>query len=533
MATAGQQIILEPELQPVPGQRLRRRDWTSWKVQKWVFAIVVGIYIVARFYRLAAVCLDGDEIFSVGVSRQSWGALTAAARSDSIHPPLFYYLLKIWMSIGNDSLLWVRSLPALFSVLSVLPVFLLAREFRLRPVEINGTLGLAAIHPFLLFYSQHVRMYSLLMLCALTSLWLFHRALKSGTRSVMVGRYVNLTLANTVLVYSHYYGWLVVGLECWYLILWKREHLSRAILSVAVTFAAFTPWLFLAAKSAYAKGGLGSNLEWIQKPRVGDLVWFFADLAGFSEFPEMGRRVVVALALLIVVTLWAAWVERRRLHTRHFAYMTRYLSFFLAGSVATAFFASRIMTSSVWGHRHLIFLAVPFLMMVVSAFRHLQARSVRWSGAVLCAAWACLVIQHHVKGDDKKTPFDSLVVQLLANEKASSGPIQLFSVDKYLHYPVWFYLETLKAGRTTGFAVPINDKDIGALAIEAARIEVKSNVSINEAKGAHFWVGYSSSWQQSSSPEALMIERGCRIGSDVKVRDRFHTSTIFPVWCDL
>jgi hypothetical protein len=531
LASVGKQIPVEPEGRPVPVTTARPSGWTTWEKQKWVFAAVAGIYIAARLYRLAAICLDGDEIFSVGVSQQSWRALTAAAGADSIHPPLFYYLLKLWMSVGNDSLFWVRLLPTLIAVISIVPAVMLARQFRLRPVEINATLGLAAIHPLLIYYSQHVRMYDLLMLSALTSLWLFHRAIRSGMRSNTAVRYVPLTLVNIVMVHSHYYGWLVVGLECVYLLIWKRAHWKRAAVSVAVTFAAFCPWLYVAAKYAIAKGGLSSNLEWIQKPTFGDLTWFFVDLAGFGDFPEIGPRAVTVLALLVIVTAGAAWWNRRRLHSRHFAYMTRFLAFFVLGSVAIAFFASRILRSSVWGHRHMIYLGIPFLMMVACAYFRLPSRLLRISGAVLCAAWAFLAIQHHIKGDDRKTPFDTLVIQLLDQEKTTSGQVRFFSVDKYLHYPIWFYLETLKAGHKTGFASPIVDADLGTLAAEAARIEVKSNASIYDAQGAHFWVGYTSAWDQATLPEAQMIQRGCRTGPDLKVRDRYHTATIFPVWC--
>jgi hypothetical protein len=462
----------------------------------------------------------------VGISQQSWSELTASAGRDSIHPPLFYYLLKLWMAAFGDSLFWIRLLPALFSVIAIVPTVLLARSLGLRPVEINGTLGLAAVHPFLIFYSQHARMYSLLMLCALMSLWLFHRAVKEG------GRYLPLTVWNIILVYAHYYGWLVIGLECLYVILWNRSQLKRAMLSAAITFAAFSPWLYVAAKYAYAKGGLGSNLEWIQKPALRDLVWLFAELAGFSEFPQMGSQVVNLMGLLVMVTLLAAWLNRRRLDSTHFLHASGYLLFFLAGSIATAFAASVLMRSSVWGHRHMIYLAAPFLMLIVTAFCRLQARALLWPGAALGMVWAGLVLHHHVKGDDKKTPFDTLVVELLALERATTGPVRLFSVDKYLHYPIWFYLETLKAGRKTGFAARIPDADRPALAADAARIEVKSNASIGDAQGAHFWIGYSSAWQQECPPEALMTRRGCRTGPDVTVRDRFHSITIFPVWCD-
>jgi hypothetical protein len=199
--------------------------------------------------------------------------------------------------------------------------------------------------------------------------------------------------------------------------------------------------------------------------------------------------------------------------------------------VGIAFGASYLTRSSIWGHRHMMYLAIPFLMMLAGAYSRLPARSVRVSGAVLCAVWAFLAIQHQWKGDDKKTPYDALVVHLLDEEKTTAGQIKFFSVDKYLHYPVWFYLETLKAGKRTGFAAPIQPADVPALGKEAARFEVKNNVPIADVKGSHFWVGYSSAWDRKVLPEEVMTQRGCRIGDDFQVRDRFHSMTIFPVWC--
>ena len=167
---------------------------TPWHVQRWLLLGVAAVYVAMRVYHGAAICMDGDEIFSVGVASHSWRGLMTAVGADSIHPPLFYFLLKLWISIGNDSLFWVRLLPTLFSTLAIVPMVLLGREFHLRPVVVNSAIGLAAIHPYLLYYSQHVRMYTLLMLCALTSLWAFHAAIRPNGRSyttkfaVQIGR---------------------------------------------------------------------------------------------------------------------------------------------------------------------------------------------------------------------------------------------------------------------------------------------------------------------------------------------------------
>ena len=373
-------------------------------------------------------------------------------------------------------------------------------------------------------------MYTLLMLCALTSLWVFHACIRPGKRSTTT-KFAILTLVNAVSVHAHYYGWMVIGLEFTYLILWKREYWKRMVVSSAVVLVAFIPWMLWVGKFIYAKGGLASNLEWIQKPDAGALAWFFVDLAGFGDFPSIGRQAVTGLALLVLAAGCIAWLERAKLHTGHFVYMARFLLYFVLGSVAVAFTASRLLPNSVWGHRHMVYLVFPMLMLVVAAYFQLNTLAVRITGGVLCAVWAGMVIQHHLRGDDKKTPFDLLVIRMLAQEADNPDSVRFYSVDKYLHYPVWFYLETLKAGKITGFAAPIRPADRPKLAIEAARIEVKNHIRIEDATGAHFWVGYSSAWQEKSSPEAIVTARGCRVGADVTVSDRYHSSTIFPVWC--
>jgi hypothetical protein len=502
----------------------------SWKVQRWVLLAVVCVYVAMRVYRGAAICMDGDEIFSVGVASHDWTGLLRAVGQDSIHPPLFYFLLKLWVAIGSDSLFWTRLLPTLFATLAIIPMVLLGREFQLRPVVITTTVALAAIHPYLLYYSQHVRMYTLLMLCALTSLWAFHSWITPGKRSE-AARFVALTAVNIVSVYSHYYGWLVIGLEFGYLVFWKRDFLKRMAMSCAIVFVAFTPWIYWAGKYIRAKGGLASNLEWIQKPDAGALAWFFVDLAGFGDFPSIGRQAVTALVVLVLAAGYAAWHQRAKLHAGHFVYLARFLLYFVLGSVAVAFTASRLLPNSVWGHRHMVYLVFPMLMLVTAALYQLNSTAVRVTAGLLCAVWAFMVIQHHLRGDDKKTPFDALVIQMLAQEADNPNPVPFYSVDKYLHYPVWFYLETLKAQRITGFAKPFPPADRPKLAAAAARIQVKNHVDIADAKGPHFWVAYSSAWPEKESPEEILTARGCRVGGDVTVRDRYHWSTIFPAWC--
>src|ERR671939_103762 len=138
-------------------------------------ALLVALYVAARLWHLTATCLWFDEIFSVHAARHTWGMLWSFAAADLIHPPLFYALLKLWAAAGGESLLWLRLFPALTSLLTLVPFFLLAQE---------------------------LRMYSLLLLLTLASLWLLAKLLNSGRAAPKV--LLALGLVNLLLVYTHY-----------------------------------------------------------------------------------------------------------------------------------------------------------------------------------------------------------------------------------------------------------------------------------------------------------------------------------------
>ena len=507
--------------------------WTPRRTQTWIFWALVTLYIAARAWHLAAICLDGDEIFSITIARGDWAKLTADAARDSVHPPTFYYLLKLWVSLGGESLLWLRSLPALFSVLSLAPMVLLCRELRLRRVEVNAAIGVAAIHPLLIYYSQHLRMYSLLLLCATTSLWLFQRVLKAHSHE-LVAPVAALTVANVALVYAHYFGWLVVGCEGLYILFWKRDRFWPAALSTIAVVLAFGPWLYIAAQAAIAKGGLSSNLNWIPKPTIGDVLWMLAEFMGFGDFPESIRPLVWLLFALLFAAIAGCAVVTRKLRAQgNYNQTAGFLAFFAAGPMLAAFAASILMKNSIWGQRHLIFVAEPLLVLCVLPFFRLRYRAIRIGGILLCAFWSYMVIHHQLVGDDKKTPYDTLVFRVLASEENTTGPIRFYSLDRYVHYPFWFYSGVLRSGGETGIAAPPTPGQRKALTAVAKRLEIIENTSLQDTRGSHFWVAYSNTrWLRPQTPQQILTQRKCHVGTALTTGDRFHTVNAVPVWCE-
>jgi hypothetical protein len=403
-------------------------------------ALLVALYAAARLWRLTATCLWFDEIFSVQAARHTWGGLWSFAAADLIHPPLFYALLKLWASSGGDSLLWLRLFPALTSLLALAPFFLLARELRLARAETNAALLLMAANCYLIKYAQELRMYSLLLLLALASLWLFARLLNSEPSSPKLSAAPKLFLAlgfvNLLLVYTHYYGWLVVACEAAFLLFKDRRRLPRFLLAVAALALLFAPWVAACVRASGEGGGLSQNVGWIGRPRAADLAEAFALFNEPFYFQRSSDQPLyarggAALGLLLVglpvlalllrslrrakekdaphkeTTDGGALIERgthegarqgrvahegaHDEHVEHEGEWYRdaiiFLAFFTLLPVALAFAASLALPFSVWGTRHVIIAAGPYFMLAGVALIRLRPFWLKSAALVLLCCW--------------------------------------------------------------------------------------------------------------------------------------------------
>lgn len=480
-----------------------------------IFSILVAAFIAMRLWRLTSIALDGDEIFSLLLARRDWSGLLAGAVQDAIHPPLFYALLKIWVWMGGESLRWLRLFPVLVSALCLPPFFSLCRNLGVPPGARNLALAIASVHPYAIFYAQHLRMYGLLMLMGLVSTWCFERYLTKPSRRALA----RLTLANIVLVYCHYYGWLIVGLEFIYLA-WLRRRCAAFLSSSLLTALVFSPWAWAAARSLHAKGGLAENLGWVSRPTVGDMCWFFADLTGFAEFPKIG--------------IWGALGVFAFLVWRYRRYRQPGFHWLMLISLAPApltYLASQWLPQSIWGHRHLLFTVWPLLVIFADSVWTLGARR-RSIALALIGVWGAFAVAFHAT-DDRKFPWDTLTLAMLDAEHSDAARIPLFSVDPYLHYPIWFYLDCLTSGRTGPFGSPLGSRnDVPALAAKAAKFDVVKNTTVDAAQGSYFWIAYiDSAWHETRTPRQILEQRGCGAGPELTARDRFHSVRLIPFRC--
>jgi hypothetical protein len=478
---------------------------------------VVALFIGMRLWRITDFALDGDEIFSVQLARDNWRDLFAAATQDAIHPPLLYVLLKLWTAVGGESLLWLRLFPVTASVLCLLPVFAICRDLKISHTARNLAIAIVAVHPYAMFYSQHLRMYCLLMLAALLSAWRFERYLDDAS----VRNLAILSAANLFLGYTQYYGWCVVLLEFIYL-LWKsRPRNAVAFLAATLPVAIlFLPWAWYAGKVLHARG-LAQNLGWISRPTFGELNWFWVDLTGLAEFHGVAGTGGVLVIMILFVLCYRRYNEPR----------VHWLMLLWVAPAPIAFAVSQWLPQSIWGHRHLLFTIWPFFLLFADAVCRMP-RVVSYTVMAAAGVWGAYAVEFHAT-DNRKLPGDVLTLAMLDADHSSAQRIPIYAIDAYLHYPFEFYLDCLRSGRGGPLGPRLSSRnDAAALAVKAARFDSIKADSISQAQGSYFWVAWTdSSWHQPLTPPQILERRGCSAGPVISQRDNYHAVMMAPVTC--
>jgi 4-amino-4-deoxy-L-arabinose transferase-like glycosyltransferase/predicted XRE-type DNA-binding protein len=146
-----------------------------------------------------------DEAIAVSQARMGWGEMIAHLRFTDVHPPLHSAILWVSVRLLGTSELAVRSPSVVAGALLIPVLYLMARDLYGRRTAMVAA-SLATVAPFLIWYSQEARMYSLFMLFGTLAVWAQARIL----REPRWGGWVGYGLATTLLLWTHYFAVLQV-----------------------------------------------------------------------------------------------------------------------------------------------------------------------------------------------------------------------------------------------------------------------------------------------------------------------------------
>ena len=229
-----------------------------------LLAIILLLAAWLRFYWLGGFSLWSDEGNTWALIGRSFGQIARDAAAD-IHPPGYYWALKVWTSLFGATVVGMRSFSATAGVILVWIIYALGHRLDQRKgLQATALLAafMAALNPFQIYYSQEARMY---MLLALESAGLFLAIFTLRDRQRASDEaggwraWLNWPAAGVVLwgiagLWTHYsFPAILAAAGVAYLIDWARDDrtspggrpaalLHFVILNVII-LVAFLPWL--------------------------------------------------------------------------------------------------------------------------------------------------------------------------------------------------------------------------------------------------------------------------------------------------
>jgi hypothetical protein len=491
-------------------------------------SLLVTLFVISRIYHITTYSLWGGEAFTMIGSRQDWASMFAYIVDDIVHPPLIYIVLKLWLAVGSESVLWLKLLPAIFGIGMIVPFFLLCQELNLKSPETYLALLIMGVNGYLIHYTQELRMYSMFAFWALCSFWLFLRYFKSTDNGTMLLN--SLTVVNLLAIYSHYYGWLVVAMEFLFLLIWRRKILSFG-LSIAGLLLLLSPWAYFVVREARSIGGLERNLGWIPTPDAIDVLNFYATLTG-----PLGSRYVKLLGLALFNLPLIPWFWR----TARAGFKSEkedlvpllWLAILSFLPVIVIYLISQRYDQAVWMDRYFIFIGTPYMILVATAAIRLPNRWVRNVWIIFIIGWSVLAGVHDLKTNriawaspqlGSRIDWESLARQMSEAESAEGFPVKVYTVpviskgyrtgDWAISTSLEYYLDSLNDDRFELVYTP----DMGTL--------------LGSVDDDHFWVAYFdiTDWRQRS-PVPALIDKGYRVGDEIVFGQRNNQILLLPVW---
>jgi len=182
------------------------------------FQYLMIILIVAFFVR--ATYLDTprdfwhDEAFQYLYSEKPVGFIID---STDVHPPLFTLFTKALITVGIDTIFWLRFTMLLISLLFIAQFFFAVKEMFNKNVALYSTIFVSFV-PTFIYYSTEFRNYMFVLLFTIIQIKYFNRMLKGDKKSSLY--YVVFSM---IMLYSHYLSGLIILSQFVYIFIFKTK----------------------------------------------------------------------------------------------------------------------------------------------------------------------------------------------------------------------------------------------------------------------------------------------------------------------
>ncbi len=276
--------------------------WGGWRQLVFAAAIVVTIAAALwlRWSGLNAQSLWADEGFTTWFSQFSPSVQWRLLASDN-GAPLFYVVLHYWVLLWGNSEISFRALSALFSSLSLVVFYLIARRVWSDRSFVSLGLMLYSFSFFLIWYAKESRSYALFALLLLTAVYCMLTCLEEGGAA----RTCILIIALSLALYSHNMALFYIPgyIAFWFLYPSKMTpamRLKKAAVIGLIASLLYAPWIPTLVKQARSVHGY----FWAPKPNGVSLVSTLFTFSGLDIYVLQNLRQHLPISRFFGVRTW-------------------------------------------------------------------------------------------------------------------------------------------------------------------------------------------------------------------------------------
>lgn len=219
------------EAQPVATESL-----TGWEKVALGGILIVGA--ILRFAYLDRNSVWFDEAFVALIIQVKWSLIPSVLRIIDTHPPLYYLLMKAWVSVVGLGDAMLRIPSAFFGLISVVLTYALMRQVSDKRISLISAL-LVSTAPIELWSGQNARMYAFFDTLILgTTLTLVLSVKRAQGR--MWAAYAAIA---ALMIYTHDLAFLVLLAQGIWVVWYERQHLRPWLIAMAVVAILYAPWV--------------------------------------------------------------------------------------------------------------------------------------------------------------------------------------------------------------------------------------------------------------------------------------------------
>ena len=367
-----------------------------------------------------------DESQSLWQTSRTVADILAIVAGD-VHVPLYHILLHFWLVCFGNSVSIARSMSLLLYVVSIPALYLVGRRAYSRTIGLFAAF-LFAISPFMNWYGNEIRMYTLFTLFVILNQYFFIRLFQEKVTNDRI--WVGYILTAVLGTFSHYFFFLVLaGQMVFYFMrqdLFPRGSLWRFAFTASFVVLAFVPWGWY----VYHIGQAGFQEPNLPAPTTVNLFSTFSQFMFGFQNDNVNTFFLSLWPVTVILGLLTLRRSNRMLPETEYFLTTILVSF------AIAFFGSFVL-APVFVSRYLIF-TVPSLYLVLASLLNGYSRTLANVGRLALAG--VMVGMLWVEVVSPTTPVKENYAQASDYLTAHTSPQDIVILSApFTIYPVQYY----------------------------------------------------------------------------------------------